>query len=119
MLAYLGGITRKLHGKLIESKARPDHVHCLLSLPATLAVAEALRVLKSNSSLWAHETRHRTNFAWQTGYGAFSVSQSNAPAVVRYIRSQDEHHCMVSFQEEFIAFLKRHGIAYDERYIWE
>jgi REP element-mobilizing transposase RayT len=119
MLAYLGGIVRKLHGKVIESNARPDHVHCLLSLPPTLAVAEALRVLKSNSSLWAHETRRRATFAWQTGYGAFSVSQSNVPTVVKYIRNQDQHHRKVSFQEEFIAFLKRHGIAYDEQYIWE
>jgi len=119
MLAYLGGIVRKLHGKVIESNARADHVHCLLSLPPTLAVAEALRVLKSNSSLWVHETRHRKVFAWQTGYGAFSVSQSNVPAVARYIRNQDQHHRKVSFQEEFIAFLKRHGIEYDERYIWE
>ncbi|SPE26405.1 transposase [Acidobacteriia bacterium SbA2] len=119
MLAYLGGIIRKLHGKVIESNARPDHLHCLLSLPPTLAVAEVLRVLKSNSSLWVHGTRHRATFAWQTGYGAFSVSQSNVPAVVRYIRSQDQHRRKVTFQEEFVAFLKRHGIAYDERYIWE
>jgi len=119
MLAYLAGIVRKLHGKVIESNARPDHVHSLLSLPPTLAVAEALRVLKSNSSLWVHETRRRAAFAWQTGYGAFSVSQSNVPTVANYIRKQDQHHRKVSFQEEFIAFLKRHGIAYDERYIWE
>jgi REP element-mobilizing transposase RayT len=119
MLAYVGGIVRKLHGKVIESNARPDHVHCLLSLPPTLAVAEALRVLKSNSSLWVHETRHGAAFAWQTGYGAFSVSQSHVPTVVKYIRDQERHHRKVSFQEEFIAFLKRHGIAYDERYIWE
>ena len=119
MLAYLGGILRKLHGKVIELNARPDHVHGLLSLPPTLAVAEALRVLKSNSSLWVHETRRRATFAWQTGYGAFSVSQSNVPAVVSYIRNQDQHHRKLTFQEEFITFLKRHGIAYDERYIWE
>ncbi len=119
MLAYLGGIVRKLQGRVIESNARPDHVHCLLSLPPTLAVAEALRVLKSNSSLWVRETRRRANFGWQTGYGAFSVSQFNVPSVVRYIRSQDQHHRKASFQEEFIAFLKRHGIAYDARYIWE
>ncbi len=71
------------------------------------------------SSLWVHETRRQASCAWQTGYGAFSVSQSNVPSVVRYIRSQDQHHRKASFQEEFIAFLKRHGIAYDERYIWE
>jgi REP element-mobilizing transposase RayT len=118
-LAYLGGITRKLQGKLMESNARPDHVHCLLSLPPTLAVAEALRVLKSSSSLWIHEKRRRAAFAWQIGYGAFSVSQSNVEDVVSYIRRQDEHHRKVSFKEEFITLLKRHGIAYDERYIWE
>jgi REP element-mobilizing transposase RayT len=119
LLAYMGGIVRHIHGKLIDSNARPDHVHCLLSLPPALAVAEALRVIKSNSSLWVHETWHRAAFAWQAGYGAFSVSQSNVPAVVKYIRDQEQHHRKISFQEEFIAFLKAHGIAYDERYIWE
>ena len=119
MLAYLGGIVRKLRGKVIESNARPDHVHCLLSLPLALAVAEVLRVLKSNSSWWAHETRGQTAFAWQTGYGTFSVSQSNVATVVKYIRHQEQHHGKLSFQEEFIALLKRHGIAYDERYLWQ
>ncbi len=119
LLAYMGGILRKLDGKLIEANARPDHIHCLLSLPPALAVADAMRVLKTNSSAWVHETRRRAAFAWQTGYGAFSVSQSNVPTVVKYIRNQDQHHRRVTFQEEFIAFLKRHGIAYDERYIWE
>jgi putative transposase len=81
-------------------------------------VAEALRVIKSNSSLWVHDTWHRAAFAWQAGYGAFSVSQSNVPAVLNYIRNQ-EHHRKISFQEEFIAFLKAHRIAYNERYIWD
>jgi putative transposase len=119
LLAYMGGIVRNLRGKLIEASAPLDHVHCLLSLPATLAVADALRVLKTNSSLWVHEIRRRPHFRWQTGYGAFSVSQSNVPAVLKYIRHQEEHHRKISFQEEFIAFLKRNGIVYDERYIWE
>ena len=82
-------------------------------------MAEALRVIKSNSSLWVHETAHRAAFAGQAGYGAFSVSQSNLQAVVKYIRNQEQHHRKISFQEAFIAFLKAHGIAYDERYIWE
>ena len=59
------------------------------------------------------------SFAWQTGYGAFSVSHSNAPAVVKYIQAQEEHHKKVSFQEEFVQFLKRNGVQYDERYLWE
>ncbi|MGA8183874.1 MAG: hypothetical protein WB819_09540 [Terriglobia bacterium] len=58
-------------------------------------------------------------FAWQTGYGAFSVSQSNAASVVKYIREQEEHHRRVTFQEEFVSFLKKNGVRYDERYIWE
>ena len=119
LIAYMGGIVRRLHGKVVESNARPDHYHGLLSLPPTLAVADALRVLKTNSSLWVHRTRRRAAFAWQSGYGAFSVSQSNMSTVVEYIRNQDRRHRRISFQEEFIAFLKRHGIAYDPRYIWE
>ena len=118
LLPYMGGIVRNLHGKVIESNARPDHFHGLFSFPPALAVADALRVLKTNSSVWVHEARRRAAFAWQTGYGAFSVSQSNVPDVVKYIRNQDEHHRVMSFQEEFIAFLKRHGISYDEGYIW-
>jgi putative transposase len=117
LLAYMGGINRKLDGKVMEANARPDHIQCLLSLPPALAIAGTLRGLKTNSSAWVHETRRRAAFAWQTGYGAFSVSQSNIPAMVKYVRNQDQHHRRVTFQEEFIAFLKRHGIEYDERYI--
>ena len=119
LLPYMGGIMRNLHGKVIESNARPDHYHGLYSFPPVLAVADAVRVIKTNSSAWVHETCGGTAFAWQTGYGAFSVSQSNLSDVVEYIRHQDEHHRRLTFQEEFVAFLKRHGIAYDERYIWE
>jgi hypothetical protein len=79
-----------------------------------------MRTLKANSSRWVHETFPAgASFAWQVGYGAFSVSQSNSDAVRAYIESQEEHHRTVSFQEEFVAFLKRHEIEYDERYIWE
>ncbi len=120
LLAYMGGIVRELGGKSIAANAMPDHVHILLCLPASLAVAEALRVLKTNSSRWLHRTRRRhRGFAWQAGYGAFSVSYSNAAAVVRYIREQEQHHRRASFQEEFIAFLEKNGIEYDARYIWE
>lgn len=119
LLAYMGGIVRNLGGKMIESSAPLDHVHCLLSLPTTVSMAEALRVVKTNSSLWVHETRRQPAFVWQTGYGAFSVSQSNLQSVLKYIRGQDQHHRKISFQEEFISFLKRNGIPYDERYIWD
>ena len=98
LLAYMGGIVRNIHGKLMDSNARPDHVHCLLSLPPALAVAEALRLIKSNSSLGVHETWHGAAFAWQAGYGAFSVSPSNVPAVVKYIRDQEQHHRKIPFK---------------------
>jgi len=118
LLAYLGGIVRELGGSLRAANARPDHVHLLCSLPPTVAVADAMRVVKTNSSRWVHRDRRIAGFDWQTGYGAFSVSHSLAPAVVRYIGDQEKHHRRVTFQEESIAFLKKNGIAYDERYIW-
>jgi REP element-mobilizing transposase RayT len=118
LLAYLGGIVRELGGALRAANARPDHVHLLCSLPPTVATADALRVVKTNSSRWVHRDRQLAGFDWQTGYGAFSVSHSPVPAVVRYIRDQEKHHRRVTFQAEFIAFLKKNGIAYDERYIW-
>jgi REP element-mobilizing transposase RayT len=97
-----------------------DHVHLLVKLPATQSVADVSRVLKTNSSRWVHDTcPERWVFAWQTGYGAFSVSQSNIPDVLAYIARQEEHHRRMTFQEEFIAFSKRHEIEYDARYIWE
>jgi putative transposase len=118
LLAYLGGIVRELGGVLRTANARPDQVHLLCSLPPTVATSDALRVVKTNSSRWVHRSRSFPGFDWQTGYGAFSVSQSLASAVVQYIGNQEKHHRGVTFQEEFVAFLKKHGVAYDERYIW-
>src|SRR6266404_5097998 len=106
LLAYMGGIVRELQGEEMTANSMPDHIHLLLWLPPTMAVSEALRVVKTNSSRWVHQThgRHR-GFAWQTGYGAFSVSQSNAASVAKYIREQETHHRRISFQEEFITIL--------------
>jgi REP element-mobilizing transposase RayT len=118
LLTYLGGIVRELDGALRAANARPEHVHLLCSLPPTVAMADALRVVKTNSSRWVHRSPHYPGFDWESGYGAFSVSHSLAPAVVRYIQDQEKHHRRVTFQEEFVAFLKKNGIAYDGRYIW-
>jgi REP element-mobilizing transposase RayT len=117
--AYMGGIIRNLAGQALIVNGTADHAHLLVWLPPTLAIAEALRVLKANSSRWVHETQGRRAFAWQAGYGAFSVSHSNTSAVVKYIQSQESHHRKISFQEEFLALLKKNNIAYDERYIWQ
>ncbi|MBI4479022.1 MAG: transposase [Acidobacteria bacterium] len=97
-----------------------DHVHLLLWMPPTPSVSKMLRVLKTNSSRWVNrEQRLRNGFAWQAGYGAVSVSQSNVQAVIRYIQGQEKHHRRVTFQEEFIEFLRKHGVEYDQQYIWK
>jgi REP element-mobilizing transposase RayT len=98
----------------------PDHVHLLVRLYKQLSVADGLRLVKTNSSKWVHETfpEHQA-FAWQAGYGAFTVSLSGLPEVKSYLARQAEHHRTRSFKEEFIAFLKKHEIEYDEKYVWE
>jgi hypothetical protein len=83
-------------------------------------VAEIVRLIKSNSSKWVNEKLGREErFEWQGGYGAFTVSESQAPAVRKYVLSQEEHHRTKSFQEEFVEMLQRHGLKFDERYIWK
>ena len=120
LFAYMGGVLAEAGAAPLIINGTSDHAHALFGLPWTLAVADLLRVLKTNSSRWLHEEFPRAgDFAWQSGYGAFSVSQSNRAEVQKYIADQEEHHKHVSFQEEFLAFLKRHGIAYDERYVWD
>ena len=120
VFAYMGGIIRELGGAALAINGPADHTHILLSLPANVAMSDAMRVIKTNSSRWIHEQwPGRRSFAWQSGYGAFSVSRSNVEEIERYIANQEEHHRPVSFQDEFLAFLKRHGVAYDPRYVWE
>lgn len=120
LFPYMRGILRELQVKTLAINGVDDHVHLLFALPPSLSVAEVMRILKTNSSRWVHESSTaRRMFGWQSGYGAFSVSQSNVVDVVEYIRGQEEHHQKRTFQEEYVVFLKKHGIEYDERYIWE
>jgi len=118
LFAYLGGIVREMQGAALIVNGTADHVHMLLRIRPAHSVAEVARVVKANSSRWVHG-KWNTDFAWQTGYGVFSVSESNVPAVCRYIASQEEHHRKRSFQEELGGFLKKNRIPYDERYIWD
>jgi REP element-mobilizing transposase RayT len=116
----MGGILRDIGATPLILNGTEDHAHQLLGIPATRSVAEVVRMVKANSSKWVHdEFPSHQDFAWQSGYGAFSVSQSNVDSVRQYIVAQEEHHKTMSFQQEYLAFLKRHGIAYDERYVWE
>ena len=118
LYAYLGGLTRELKGKAYGINGTTDHVHILTSLPPVVSMSDALRFLKSNSSGWVHDKwPDRKSFAWQLGYAAFSVSKSNVPEVLIYISNQQAHHKRLNFKEEFIDFLIRHAIEYDERYI--
>ncbi|MDT4897183.1 MAG: REP-associated tyrosine transposase [Acidobacteriota bacterium] len=118
--AYLGGMVREIKGKAYSINGTADHVHLLISLPPTLALSDAMKVVKANSSRWVSDKwGERKNFGWQIGYGAFSVSKSNVPGVAKYIENQEEHHRKITFKEEFLEFLRKHGIEYDERYIWE
>jgi len=120
MHAYLGGILRELHAAPIAIGGTADHVHLLVRLPADLAVADCLRVVKTNSSRWVKEKwPERHSFAWQGGYGAFSVSESMRGAVIRYIQDQARHHRRISFQQEFLAMLKKHDLEFDEQYLWQ
>ncbi len=117
--AYPGGILRELRAVPIAIGGTADHVHVLTRLPAELAVADCLRILKTNSSRWVKEKwPERRSFGWQGGYGAFSVSESSRSKVIRYIQEQARHHRKISFQDEFLALLQKHGVEFDERYVW-
>lgn len=106
--AYLGGIVRELRGVAIIINGTSDHVHALLKFPPTIALADAIRVVKANSSKWVHQKHGRSKFAWQSGYSAFSVSESGVAAVRRYIERQEEHHRKRTFTEEYLEFLDKH-----------
>jgi putative transposase len=119
LFPYMGGIVREMKGTALAINGTDDHVHLLLQIPTAVAVAEMLRVLKANSSRWVHEQfPEYVQFAWQGGYGAFTVSHSRAEAVSQYIATQEEHHRKVSFESEFLALLKKHGISYDPSHVW-
>lgn len=112
---YLGGIARENKMKALKVGGVEDHVHILLSLPSTLAIAKAVQLLKGNSSKWIHETFPKLKtFEWQEGYGAFSIGVSGVEDTIRYIESQAEHHRKKSFKDELKAFLKKHELEYEE-----
>jgi putative transposase len=116
---YLGGIARENGMKALSVGGVEDHVHLLLSLPATMAISKAMQLIKGGSSKWIHDTfQEQRLFSWQEGYGAFSLGVGDVERTVAYIEAQAEHHQRRDFQAEFLSFLQRHNIEYDERYIW-
>jgi len=120
LLEYISGVTRNEFGRVLKIGGMPDHLHALVSLKSDVSMAKATRKCKSLSSGWIHETFPGNDaFAWQSGYGAFSVSQSNADEVTAYIERQTDHHRTMTFQDEFVAFLKRYNVPYDPARIWD
>jgi putative transposase len=117
--AYMGGIARENNMKALAIGGVKDHAHVFLSLPSTISIAKAIQLVKGGSSKWVHDTfSSHENFAWQEGYGAFSVSVSSINWTINYIKNQKEHHRQKDFQKEYLAFLNKHNIEYDEKYIW-
>jgi putative transposase len=117
LYAYMGGIITNLRGKPVLINGPKDHVHLLFVLPASLSLADFMEKLKANSSKWANEGWPRRAFSWQTGYAAFSVSQSKLNEVKAYISQQEEHHRKSTYQDEVIALLKKHGVEFDSRFV--
>lgn len=116
----MGGVARENGMHPIAIGGMSDHVHLLLSLPTTLSVAKAIQRIKGASSAWVNTTLPVAGqFAWQTGYGAFSVSVSQLPVVVTYIENQEEHHQVHRFKDEYVSMLQKHAVDYDERYVWD
>jgi REP element-mobilizing transposase RayT len=120
LFAYQAGIFKEWESPAIKIGGVEDHVHALFALSKNHALKKIVEEVKKGSSKWmkTHGTRFE-DFYWQAGYAAFSVSQSNAGAVKHYIESQEEHHRKLTFQDELRAFFRKHGVEFDERYVWD
>jgi len=116
---YIGGIIRNRKGELLAAGGIPDHIHLLVRLAADRAVSDVVRDIKAVSSGWLHDERGVMPFAWQGGYGAFTLSPPAIPDVTEYINNQVEHHARATFRDEFLDLLTRHEVEYDERYLWD
>ena len=115
--AYLGGLVRKLGGVPVEINGTAEHVHLLIGICPTHCLADVLQDIKSAFSKWVHKEIGSRKFAWQTGYGGFTVSPSQVDTVRRYIRNQETHR-KKTFQQEYVEFLEKSRVEYDERYVW-
>ena len=120
LYSYLGGIARENKIKLIAVGGVADHVHLLISLPSTLSISKAMQLVKGGSSKWVHDTfaEHRS-FEWQEGYAAFTIGIGDVGRTKCYIDNQAEHHKRVDFETELLAFLRKHEIECDERYVFD
>ncbi len=113
---YLSGIAVNHNIEVLAVGGTDNHIHLLISIPPVITLSEAINKLKTNSSRWLNE--QGMNFAWQEGYGAFSVGASQLPAVKEYIHTQQQHHKKRNFEQEFVALLQRYGIFYDAAHVF-
>ena len=116
--AYLGGLIKELGGKPYIINGTSDHVHLLVSLPPKIALSDAVRFIKSNSTNFVKQKFGNEKFSWQGGYGAFSVSRSQSKNVIGYIQNQEEHHRKFDFRQEFELMLEKNEVEHDARYVW-
>ncbi len=120
LFAYMGDTIKRSGGVPFLINGMSDHVHVFSSLPKTVSLAKFVEDIKRNSSRWIKtKGTEYQHFAWQDGYGAFSVSSSKKEVVVNYIANQKEHHRKKTFKEELLEFLIEYGVEYDERYLWD
>jgi REP element-mobilizing transposase RayT len=120
LFKYIGGICKNLECNPIKVGGYRDHIHILCVLSRKIALMKLLEEIKSHSSKWIKTKGDKyKNFYWQRGYGSFSVNPAEIDVVVRYIENQAEHHKKKTFQDEYIAFLKKYNAEYDERYLWD
>ncbi len=115
---YMAGIAKKNGFKLALAGGTGNHVHLLLRLPTDLPIAKAVQSVKGGSSKWFNQEYSSSNFRWQQGFAAFSVSHSQVRTVAAYIAKQEQHHKKRDFAAEFIALLEKHGIRYDKKYVF-
>jgi len=117
--AFIGGIARENKMKALVVGGIQDHIHALVSIPSTITISKAVQQIKGASSKWIHETfPAEKDFAWQDGYGAFSVSSSMTGDVIRYIKGQEDHHRKKTFQEEYLELLEKCGVEFDPKYVF-
>ncbi len=116
---YMAGIARKNKMRALAINGIEDHVHLLIALPSTITIGRGIQLIKGTSSRWVCQTfPEHSWFQWQIGYGAFSVSYYHIDKIIAYIRRQKIHHRRVGFKREYVSLLERHGMDYDEKYVW-
>lgn len=117
---YMAGVFRSLKCYCILIGGMPDHVHVCIEIPPTLNISNIMRSVKVSTSKWVRQNCSvGRDFEWQEGYGAFSVSASNKNTLIQYIKNQEKHHKKYNFKEEFLLLLEKHGVQYEEKYLWK